>query len=586
MRVTGIRQGMGRLLACTFYGLLCFVGSAALSRADVVVDQVSNTYSNPGSQLSWSHTVGSGDDRLLLVWVAARDQDPPGSFPATIKYGNQSLKLVGSSSQGSGLVLYQVLAPTTGTHTIVVTLSTATGLKAAGAVSVTGVNPSTPLSGFIARDCPDTNCGSVIVPNGGMAIGARLTGNNCLNPSFGWARAFGNSTFGNVSFDWGSFTAAYGLGQASAESTASIAGVCPDTLVAYLAILPKNFTGFSISGKIKRNDGSPVSDHVVEIQSSSAQIGSASTDAAGNYSFVNLAHDDYILTLALSNYFTFDPPSQGPTDQMGGSTYLFNAVATNVTANFTAIPRPTFSLSGRVSREDNTAVSGVTVTAEFGGVMAQRQSVSTDAHGNYVFANLPCNITFTVEPSYTGYIFNPPYHQEGSNSPGNMTRDFTATLTTSSAAVQWTTQPNPKLNGKVGRLVVNFAKEVEYRFSGVEIYPLGGLAPIQKQFGTEREIILTPGQYDVAISNARVPQVPIAVATDTRILAGALRIQAGEKTRVEVWDAGRTKLLQWTIGNGVIGLPIGHYIIKVGKGTSAFADVIIEDGKTTDFRAP
>lgn len=151
--------------------------------------------------------------------------------------------------------------------------------------------------------------------------------------------------------------------------------------------------------------------------------------------------------------------------------------------------------------------------------------------------------------------------------------------------VRWTTAPNATLKEATGRAVVNFLKDVEYRFSQVEIFPTGGTTATKMGYGSS-EMTLPPSQYDVAVNGARVPQVPITPGTDTRLLVGALRIQANEKTRVEVWDPGKTKLLQWTIGNGVIGLPVGPYAVKIGKGAGTFADVMIEDAKITEFHAP
>ena len=155
-----------------------------------------------------------------------------------------------------------------------------------------------------------------------------------------------------------------------------------------------------------------------------------------------------------------------------------------------------------------------------------------------------------------------------------------------SPGVKWTTQPNAALKGSMGRLMVNFQKEVEHRFSGVAIFPPSGTTATKNWYGnTDHQ--LSPGHYDVAVSGARVAQVPIIQGTDTRLLVGALRIQTDGKTRVEVWDAGRTKLFQWTFANNaVIGLPIGPYAVKISKGAGTFTDIMIEDGKITDFRAP
>jgi hypothetical protein len=65
--------------------------------AAITFDAASSaTAANPSDVVSWSHTVGSGDNRMLVVEVAAeRNAD---QFPTTVTFGLQSLTRVTGSS--------------------------------------------------------------------------------------------------------------------------------------------------------------------------------------------------------------------------------------------------------------------------------------------------------------------------------------------------------------------------------------------------------------------------------------------------------------------------------------------------------
>jgi hypothetical protein len=206
--------------------------------------------------------------------------------------------------------------------------------------------------------------------------------------------------------------------------------------------------------------------------------------------------------------------------------------------------------------------------------------------GSYTVTLFPC------ETEWCGVTFTAKFNSDTTQRSTNYHNPAAAASTSSpvgqagaTPTVRWTTAPNATLKEATGRLVMNFLKDVEYRFSRVEVFPTGGTTSTKMGYGSS-EIVLPPSNYDVAVNGARVPQVPITQGADTRLLVGALQIQAGAETRVEVWDAGRTQLLQWTLGNAVVGLPIGPYAIKIGKGPGTFSDVMIEDAKATDFRAP
>jgi hypothetical protein len=277
-----------------------------------------------------------------------------------------------------------------------------------------------------------------------------------------------------------------------------------------------------------------------------------------------------------------------------------------------AVVKPTsyanWSIAGRVTHPDGSAVSNVGVRLDCAECLDQGLDAQTDSTGAYSFASVPASGTLSqywVKPQPSSQYKYTPIEVSLAGLTANQVANFVAETQSTNAqpegqanppsskppiptlipAVRWTTQPNPKVAGMLGRLVVNFLKEVDYSFSRVEIFPAGGTAATKMGYGTS-EVALPPSQYDVAVSGARVAQVPVTQGTDTSLLVGALRIQAGVKTRVEVWDTGHTKLLQWALGNAVVGLPIGPYAIKIGKGAGTFADVMIEDAKITDFHAP
>jgi hypothetical protein len=59
------------------------------------------------------------------------------------------------------------------------------------------------------------------------------------------------------------------------------------------------------------------------------------------------------------------------------------------------------TVSGRITDENHNGIDGATVTLNNG------QSITTDADGHYLFADLPGGITYTLRPSAPGYTFSP-----------------------------------------------------------------------------------------------------------------------------------------------------------------------------------
>ncbi|MDQ1591371.1 MAG: hypothetical protein QOG71_1998, partial [Pyrinomonadaceae bacterium] len=172
-----------------------------------------------------------------------------------------------------------------------------------------------------------------------------------------------------------------------------------------------DFTGtpgaLSIGGQVTEN-GVGLSGVTVTI--GGTQNATTTTNASGNYSFSVPAGGSYTVTPSLANY-TFNPPSLS-----------FNNVSANQTANFAAT-RNTHTVGGQIKDTNNAPLPGVTVTLGGG----QSATTTTDAGGNYSFANLPAGANYTVTPALASYTFAPP-SASFNNLGANGTANFTATL--------------------------------------------------------------------------------------------------------------------------------------------------------------
>ncbi|HYP02428.1 MAG TPA: carboxypeptidase regulatory-like domain-containing protein, partial [Pyrinomonadaceae bacterium] len=164
-----------------------------------------------------------------------------------------------------------------------------------------------------------------------------------------------------------------------------------------------------ISGQITENGNALAG---VTVTLSGSQNATTTTDANGNYTFNASAGGNYTVTPSLVNY-TFNPPSR-----------TFNNLNANQTANFAAT-RNTHGIGGNIRDSNNQPLGGVTVTLSGG----QNAATTTDAAGNYSFANLPAGANYTVTPTRTGYTFAPP-SATFNNLNANRTADFTGTLAT------------------------------------------------------------------------------------------------------------------------------------------------------------
>jgi len=141
------RRGVITIVAAVILFAICFAQNAS---AQVVLDNVT-TASGANANintLSWSHTIKSGSNRILIVALSTRD----GSASVSgVWYGSELLSQIGgqaATGSQNRTDLWYMLAPPTGTANVFVGLLTSKRVVAS-AISFTGVNQTTPLGTFV-----------------------------------------------------------------------------------------------------------------------------------------------------------------------------------------------------------------------------------------------------------------------------------------------------------------------------------------------------------------------------------------------------------------------------------------------------
>jgi hypothetical protein len=124
-----------------------------------------------GTGFTFTHTTGSGSNRLL-VCVAVQDQNA--TPPSAATYNSVSMT-TGATSTATGdnsiMRMFWLAAPATGANTVSITRG-ATGVwTAAGCMSFSGANQTTPI-GTVTYAATLTTGGSVTVPTNGIGMDA------------------------------------------------------------------------------------------------------------------------------------------------------------------------------------------------------------------------------------------------------------------------------------------------------------------------------------------------------------------------------------------------------------------------------
>ena len=163
---------------------------------------------------------------------------------------------------------------------------------------------------------------------------------------------------------------------------------------------------YSISGKITKSDGSPLSGASVMLAGPREAV--TSSDTNGIYSFDNVpAAPNYLVTVSRVNYTLTPAASVIDLDS-------------NKQANFTAVV-VNYQITGHIAVK-GAALPGVTMTI----TGAQSTASTTDANGESSF-NMPAEQTYTMTPSRENYTFSPA-SRTFTNLSAHQVAEFTATL--------------------------------------------------------------------------------------------------------------------------------------------------------------
>jgi hypothetical protein len=88
----------------------------------ITIDSTSSATGTAGTTLTYSHTVGAGENRVLLVMMGIDDSTP--GFPSSVTYNGVSLTQLGGLGSANSPMLtdgWFLVNPDTGTHDIVIT---------------------------------------------------------------------------------------------------------------------------------------------------------------------------------------------------------------------------------------------------------------------------------------------------------------------------------------------------------------------------------------------------------------------------------------------------------------------------------
>jgi len=121
-------------------------GAKVSTAAPIVAFDANSSGNNAGgsTSVSWSHTTGSGQNRIMILGVSIRNTTISVS---SITYGAQSLTFIRADTHASATIrseLWYLIAPASGTATITVTLS-GTSKAVGGSSTYTGVAQTSPI---------------------------------------------------------------------------------------------------------------------------------------------------------------------------------------------------------------------------------------------------------------------------------------------------------------------------------------------------------------------------------------------------------------------------------------------------------
>jgi len=347
--------------------------------------------SSSGTTLSWSHTTGNGNNRILIVGAICEDSTPADQIMSSVKFDGVnmtavpgSIKSRGNSSSTLRTELYYMLNPPVGSGTVLITYSGNVSYRIGGAVSLINVKQQLPeIVVTNAKSSATTISTDITIPNSGAwivdVVGHSRSGsftssttterwdrNSSSHTAAGGTKAVTSTGLNTISWNYSG---------SSGSMVHSLAAFAPSET----PVPTRTLTTSATAGGIVTIPG--IGTYTYPNDTDANII--ASTNA--NYHFVNWTG------MAAAAGKVANPNSPDTT--------VFMDANYTVQADF-AIDQKI--ISGCVTEPDaNIPVEGVVIEATNGG-----GSDTTDANGYYQLA-VDYGWSGTVTPHKTGYTFEP-----------------------------------------------------------------------------------------------------------------------------------------------------------------------------------
>ncbi len=139
-----------RQLLAPFAAVIAAAFGASSAPAAIAFDSVATKTATNAASVTWSHTVGTGADRVLIVGLATEDTSSTVLNVSAITYGGVALTAASGSAATAGsstldkTQLFYLLNPPSGTGTVSVTFGGAVNGVSAGSTSLSGVAQTVP----------------------------------------------------------------------------------------------------------------------------------------------------------------------------------------------------------------------------------------------------------------------------------------------------------------------------------------------------------------------------------------------------------------------------------------------------------
>src|SRR5213083_3560675 len=146
-----VGRGWGTRVAVVAMACLLTIFRAGAGHASISVESTSSASAKAASSLTWSHTVGSSLNRILMVGVSNNNTTRTVSG---VTYGGTALTRVGfqnAPGTQNRIELWSLIAPSPGTANVVVTFSGSVD-SVGGAIVFSGVDQATPLGTFASAN--------------------------------------------------------------------------------------------------------------------------------------------------------------------------------------------------------------------------------------------------------------------------------------------------------------------------------------------------------------------------------------------------------------------------------------------------